>query len=122
MAAAIRKGFSQLFDKNEYAHKLDKPKLTGLVTEVTGQAAGSTTVRSIVGTFEALKKQADFETEVPAAEPERAIREEPPPPPPPPNGRGAVNLSYTVYLNLPNTENVAVFNAIFRSLRENLLQ
>lgn len=30
-------------------------------------------------------------------------------------------VGYTINLNLPETTNVEVFNAIFRSLRENLL-
>ncbi len=33
-----------------------------------------------------------------------------------------MNLSYTINLNLPATSDVAVFNAIFKSLKENLLQ
>lgn len=46
------------------------------------------------------------------------------------NGKGALeasergiglNLSYTINLNLPATTDQAVFNAIFRSLKEHLL-
>ena len=32
------------------------------------------------------------------------------------------SISYTINLNLPPTTNVEVFNAIFRSLKENLLR
>ena len=32
-----------------------------------------------------------------------------------------MNLSYTINLNLPATSDIAVFNSIFKSLRENLL-
>jgi len=32
------------------------------------------------------------------------------------------NLSYTINLNLPKTDDIAVFNAIFRALKENLLK
>ncbi len=33
-----------------------------------------------------------------------------------------LNLSYTINLHLPATSEVAVFNAIFKSLREHLLK
>jgi hypothetical protein len=33
-----------------------------------------------------------------------------------------VGLSYTINLHLPATSEIAVFNAIFKSLRENLLR
>ena len=33
-----------------------------------------------------------------------------------------LNLSYTINLNLPETSDVEVFNAIFRSLKDNLLK
>jgi hypothetical protein len=36
-------------------------------------------------------------------------------------GEIKLNLAYTINLVLPKTEDVAVFNAIFKSLRENLL-
>ena len=37
------------------------------------------------------------------------------------NGHVGLNLSYTINLNLPATADQAVFNAIFRSLKEHLL-
>jgi hypothetical protein len=37
------------------------------------------------------------------------------------SGRIGMNLSYTINLNLPATSDQAVFNAIFRSLKEHLL-
>jgi len=35
---------------------------------------------------------------------------------------GRLRLSYTINLNLPATTEIEVFNAIFKSLRENLLR
>src|SRR5262245_41988706 len=40
MAAAIKKGFSLLYERNEYVHDLDKKKLAGLVVELTGLEQG----------------------------------------------------------------------------------
>jgi len=36
--------------------------------------------------------------------------------------KGKIGLSYTINLNLPATTDIDVFNAIFKSLRENLLR
>src|SRR4051794_25349620 len=40
MAAALRKGYSHLYERNEYAHDLDKKKLEGLIVEITGLEQG----------------------------------------------------------------------------------
>lgn len=130
MAAAIRKGYAQFYERNEYAHDLDKKKLEGLVVEITGLEAGHATTRAIVGTFEALKAFADFnapqhhgadatEAKVVVDKPKSLSDSEPSN-----NGDSGevkLNLAYTINLVLPKTDDVAVFNAIFKSLRENLL-
>ena len=129
MGAAIRKGYSQLYERNEYVHDLDKNKLEGLVTELTGLEQGNNTVRAIVGTFESLKSFADFskpepnvsneakEEKSPKTKVSKGVRE------------GSelfedveLNLAYTISLVLPKTDDIAVFNAIFKSLKENLLR
>jgi hypothetical protein len=129
MAAAVRKGYAQFYERNEYAHDLDKKKLEGLVVEITGLKAGHATTRAIVGTFEALKAFADFSKPEPhgyeqtepktssdrvtlPAESNASLGEA---------GDIKLNLAYTINLVLPKTDDVAVFNAIFKSLRENLL-
>lgn len=126
MAAAIRKGFSQLYERNEYAHDLDKKKLEGLIVELTGLEQGHATVRAIVGTFEALKALADFRKPEPKPEDESKEglenKKENAPPPEDSEEGVRLNLAYTINLVLPKTDDVAVFNAIFKSLRENLLK
>ncbi|MBA3448023.1 MAG: hypothetical protein H0T56_10525 [Pseudaminobacter sp.] len=37
-------------------------------------------------------------------------------------GKMKLGLSYQINIVLPETENIAVFNAIFKSLRDNLLR
>lgn len=128
MSIGIRNAYSDLFERNEYAHDLQKEKLTGLVSEITGASFDDSTTRCIVSTFNSLKQFADFDSEpartgsdherevAPAGVPEErklssaAYSDE-------------VNfaVSYTINLNLPETTNPDVFNAIFRALRENLL-
>jgi hypothetical protein len=38
------------------------------------------------------------------------------------SGIDGINLSYTINLNLPETSDIKVFDAIFKSLKENLLK
>jgi hypothetical protein len=130
MASAIRKGYDELYRRNEYVHKLDKKSLGGLVAEATGLEAASSTLKAITGTFETLKRFADFEaTPIPGGSSDTPTStDEPARIPNDTNGRRhvvgsgtGINLSTTIYLNLPNTNDIAVFNAIFRSLRENLM-
>ncbi len=115
---------------------MTKDKLTGLVTEITGASKDDTTTKCIVSTFWSLKEFADFDSSpLAGAEGERGGEQISPPPPPPSSipenqRRPAVGensddvnfaVSYTINLNLPETTNPDVFNAIFRALKENLL-
>lgn len=132
MSEGVKTAYSELYERNEYAHEMTKDKLTGLITEITGATKDDTTTRCAVSTFFALKDFADFEAE---AYDDR-VKD-----PPQSNGGASspttvdgqvrqssmseddVNfaVSYTINLNLPETTNPEVFNAIFRALKENLL-
>jgi len=124
MAQALRAGYKDIFERNEYAQDLPKDKLKNLVIEMTGLKATDTSVASIVGTFENLKKYAKWDA--PKEAPKEIKLLTPPEIPSevrqPPAQDGRFNLSYTINLNLPETSDVEVFNAIFRSLKENLLR
>ncbi len=125
MAQALRTGYKDIFERNEHAQDLTKDKLKNLVIEMTGAKPTDTSVASIVGTFENLKKYAKWDA-APAA-PKGEVKVLPPGEIPsevrqPAGQNGRLNLSYTINLNLPETSDVEVFNAIFRSLKENLLR
>ena len=113
---------------NEYAHELTKDKFKNLIVELTGLEAGDPTVNAIVGTFFNLKNYAKFDNEeAPVGDGKKGvtvIEKEIENPPPPSTGQSptGLNLSYTINLNSPETTDVEVFNAIFRSLKENLLK
>lgn len=125
MAEMIRQGYPELYKRNEYAHALDKQKLEGLIMEVTGLDKSSSTLHAIANTFEALKAFANFElTSTPHPEPPvheklpvpvRRRHDETPPPP------DQIRFSHNIFVNLPDTTNIEVFNAIFRAMKENLL-
>ncbi|MGK2958170.1 MAG: DUF5343 domain-containing protein [Acidimicrobiales bacterium] len=129
MAAAIKTGYSPLYSISEYAHDLDSTKLKDAVIQVTGHQSDSGTVTAIVGTYNALKAFANFdETEDNSDknDPELVkptIKTLPMPGqsiPEPAAPRG-MNLSYTINLNLPETKDPEVFDAIFTSLKTKLL-
>ncbi len=122
MARQIRTSYGELYKINEYAHKLSKDQLSAKVKQVTGLAEGDQTVQSIVGTFSALRDLADFESSMPTT---TVTEEETASKVLVPSGREGVlklGLSYTIVLNLPPTKDIEVFNAIFKSLKENILK
>lgn len=126
MAEALRRGYKELFDRNEYANNLNSEEFKGLVVEITGHEAKSRVVQLICQTFENLRKLADFESALPAADKIPAAAGIEPAAEaggtPPHEAAVRLGLSYTINLVLPKTEDVAVFNAIFKSLRENILK
>lgn len=132
IAQALKNVYSELYEMNEYAHDLKVSELQGLIVEATGAKKDSGVVKKTLYTFNLLKKLADFEAELEGKEPEQKISSEIPEThqipiqthehQPPPNAGEGINLSYTINLNLPATSDIEVFNSIFKSLKEHLLQ
>jgi hypothetical protein len=119
-AAGLREGYAALYQRNEYAHYLTDQKLKDLIIEETGAESGSSTVQAIFSSFRALQAFAKFDHQ---EEIDEHVDDET-------NGGddesenglpGGLRLGYTINLHLPATSDIAVFNAIFKSLRENLL-
>jgi hypothetical protein len=125
VAEAMRIGYRELFDINEYCYDLSDKDLLSLVCQVTGAAADSSTARYTVACFKNLKEFADFDAKSKDIEPPVSHQVISIPTPVTEaqanGGKVGLNLSYTINLNLPATSDQAVFNAIFRSLREHLL-
>lgn len=126
MAQAIKQGFKDLYERNEYAHDLDRKDLEGLIISMTGADGKSKTVVAVVSTFFELKKYANFDQlEATAYENQDVVQQvgeyevEKTPTLKPKDLK--MNLGYVINLNLPETTNIAVFNAIFKSLKEHLL-
>ncbi|MFC1720730.1 DUF5343 domain-containing protein [Patescibacteria group bacterium] len=127
MAKAVKEAYVDIYQNNEYAHQLDKKGLVDVVATVTGAAKDDAAVVALVGTFLELIKFATFDVsdipeEMGDTEDEEVGNE---------NkdfgteyrGKGNVKLgiSYTINLNLPATTEIKVFDAIFKSLKKNLL-
>jgi hypothetical protein len=126
MAEALRIGYKPLFDSNERAHLLSRDELNGLVVQVTGTESGSSVLRQIVGCFNVLKNRAKFDAPKSApSNPEEAEADEEEDeagqPSAPTAGPGGLRIAYTINLNLPESSDPKVFNAIFTALRKHLL-
>lgn len=132
VAEAIRHAYKPLYDHNEFMYQLDDKKLQDLIIEVTGHARDSNPVKLTFSCIKALKSYADFEAKeeltkeiIESPEKEEMIPSQvstvDSTSPSQPDQLG-LNLGYTINLNLPATSDPAVFNAIFKSLKEHLLR
>ena len=120
MAKRIKVAYSELFSANEYAYQLKKEDLLSKLTTLLGVSKDDKNIPKVAATFMELCKLADFESEVPTKEnvPKKTENHEL-------KKEGLshkLGISYTINLNLPATPDVEVFNAIFKSLKENLLK
>jgi hypothetical protein len=129
-AQALRTGYAPLFKMAESAHKLGDQELKGLIVQATGLEAGSKAVKSMIGSFKALREFAGDADPKGNAAPADSGREGGDDNHGSDDGEAGIvgqlpkglGLSYTINLHLPATSEIAVFNAIFKSLRENLLR
>ncbi|MNL26670.1 hypothetical protein D3C87_1482100 [compost metagenome] len=129
MADAIRLGYQDLLKANEYFYQLDEKRLLALIVQVTGVEADNRAAALTLASLKILKNYANFDAD--DSDTDREDRHANvdagkqsvtlPASRLPSDGRLGLNLSYTINLNLPATSDQAVFNAIFRSLKEHLL-
>lgn len=125
IADAVQIGYKPLKEANEYFYKLSDKDLMNLILQVTGLDQNNKVAKLVFSTLQSLKSFADFDSpaHVEAAEAKEIV--------PIQAGQAGqagqasqkvgLNLSYTINLNLPATSDQAVFNAIFKSLKENLI-
>ena len=132
LAKGLINAYKPLYERNEHFYELSKQKLLELVCEETGFDHDNITAKRITNTFVEVKKLADFSSvgvleEETSEETEEKIgkeaggEEKAPPTTPQSHHIGKLGLSYNINLILPNTDDPKVFNAIFKSLKENLL-
>lgn len=126
MAERLRESYKSLFDASEYAYRLDRKELQGKLKSLLGTAEDDPNITFVAATFMELAKLAKWDSSV-----QRAKKQDSAGAAESEDGRkrnqdnfvgGHLGLSYTINLNLPATTEIEVFNAIFKSLRENLLR
>lgn len=124
IAMGMREGWSDIFLADQRANELSTSELTEIFKNVTGK--GEAVSRKMATTFRAFADQADWDASPPSPEvtttdqddqddeelsqvdaPARAAR--------------GVSLHQDVHIHLPPSTDVATYTAIFRALREELL-
>lgn len=121
----LRNAFGELFRRNEFVHKADENAVKDIIVEITGLKKADPIIRLMYSSFDAVRSYissepvknhefvspgsiSDVVTE--AADPGRT-------------SEGIkLGLSYQINIVLPETDNISVFNAIFKSIRDNLLK
>lgn len=124
LAERIRELYSDIYSINTEIHNGTEDEIKGAISRVTGKDA--TSVSRYYATFRALAALANFEA-VAAADQEQ-------PPSPDENGedqqrdggssgdqKRANNFHYNIQIHLPATTDISVYNAIFKSLKDNLV-
>lgn len=120
----IKKAYADLFTLLRDAPAADTQTLIGKFKSLCN--VKESTAEKVAHTFRNLCDIAEFIDDaevIPEQDSEPVIaapREAAPAPPSVPKATG-IGLSHRIEINLPNTTNIDVYNAIFRSLKENLL-
>ncbi len=133
LATALRAAYSDIFLANTKANELTVDKLSGIIAAKVSK--GDKVIKLIASTFKTLTKIADFSEEenAPASEvapsrttpagsddaAEKLIEKTPQSIRPHERLAGSA-FHYNIQIHLPTTTDITVYNAIFKSLRENL--
>jgi len=131
MAQAFAVAYSDLYSRNEYWYKLQNTDLKNFLVEVLEVEPKNSALGVLIRTIETLRPYANFEAttiednsdESETIEAKNSKTEQSDKPyESKHSGIDGINLSYTINLNLPETSDIKVFDAIFKSLKENLLK
>lgn len=120
LGSQIKALYAELFAINTEIHKASETETKGAISRVTGKDADG--VGRIYNTFKALCKIATFDVGRPITtvdeEPEKQTRPVAEFTATPPKLN---EFHYNIQIHLPATNDISVYNAIFKSLKENLL-
>ena len=128
--AGLRNGFPEIFKRSEYAHTVDDNKVRDIIVEITGLKANDPVALAIKSTFNVVKSFIPAGADLNPIDDDSLAQDDvlggahngsenfgPA------NRRNnnSVGLVYNINIVLPETSDLKVLNAIFRSLKENLL-
>lgn len=120
---AMRNGFPEVYRRNSYAHTASESALVDILVAITGLTKSDRILKSMLQTFQCFQEYAK------AAKIEAVQSEHPGENNDQNHDIGRLNveqpkglqLVYNINVVLPETTNIDVFNAIFKSLKGNLL-
>ena len=125
LAEGIREGYADVFSVDTEAHTKTSQEVNGIFARLSDK--GESVTAKMAMTFKSLSGLADFSTAAVAQTPPQPETEEQAAPAPPdahqPNDRsaGVLTLRHDVHIHLPLSTDVAVYDAIFKSLKANLI-
>jgi hypothetical protein len=122
---ALKHGFSEVFRRNQFAHKADEDKLRDIFIAITGLPKTDPIVKYVLNTFQALQDYAKAAKDLKEEKSEGAedqSSESNRKPASADSSRPNLGLAYHFNIVLPETTNIEVFNSIFKSLKENMLK
>ncbi len=122
----LRKGFPEIYKRHTYAHTLEDSKIKDILVEITGRSKADPVIGQIFGTFDAFRSfippgfqgggenggLPDNRKDIEGTDFDGGDE----------NNLRKLGLSYHINIVLPETKDIAVFNAIFQSLKQNLLR
>ena len=111
--------YSELYAINVEIHKAPETEIKGAISRVTGKDEDG--VNRIYNTFKALCNNADFKGNVAV---ENQVKEDDPQNDIPLTSTVPLTtpqFHYNIQIHLPATTDISVYNAIFKSLKDNLL-
>jgi len=120
MAEGIKKAYPEILQRDVNAGSLDENTIKEFVKGITELQENNSVIRLITKTFLELSKLADFAQEEKLENMEELkispehIKVG--------KSRGEIQFTYTIVLNLPSTTTQEIYDALFRSLKKNLLE
>ena len=117
LAKGIKNAYDLLYARNVSVHECADKEIKGHVIAVTGEKEDSGVVRLITKSFRALIGLAKFQSEESSLLTESEKQNLPVAQS---STNNKFNLTHTIVLNLPTTTTKEVYDAIFKSLKENL--
>ncbi|OIR19751.1 hypothetical protein GALL_06350 [mine drainage metagenome] len=117
----IKDTYSDLFAIDSNIHKSSETEIKGAMSRITGKDEES--VKRYFATFKTLVSLAKINNDAASSIPEIKNPAAPPPQEPPasiPPAHRKSEYHYNIQIHLPVTTDITVYNAIFKSLRENL--
>lgn len=126
VARGVTEAYEDLFNLRRDAQNLTNEEVKNKLKTLTQGQKGERVIEQMASTFKALCAYADWSEELP--EPELPIIREQSakqsnttPDQVMPSGNKHMNLHYNIQIHLPETTNMAVYDAIFQSLKKHLM-
>lgn len=119
LATQIKSLYSELYAINVEIHKASDAEVKGAISRVTGKNEDG--VNRIYNTFKALCNNADFNESIADEESSKEELNESEAPTAPALTPIMSQFHYNIQIHLPATTDISVYNAIFKSLKDNLL-